>query len=43
MRLGSYRPQYEVDFLVKERVTLLSGHPNVDTQLLNLGTVSYSL
>jgi len=41
MRLGSYRPPYDVDFSAKERVTLLSGHPNGDTQLLNLGTVSF--
>ena len=27
-------------FSAKERVTLLSGHRNGDTQLLNLGTVS---
>ena len=40
MRLGSYRPQYDVDFSAKERVTSLSGHPNGDAQLLNLGTVS---
>ena len=42
MRLGSYRPPYDVDFTAKERVTLLSGHPNGDTQLLNLGTVSFT-
>ena len=42
MRLGSYRPPYDVDFSAKERVTLLSGHPNGDTQLLNLGTVSFT-
>jgi len=29
-------------FSAKERVTLLSGHPNGDTQLLNLGTVSFT-
>ena len=40
MRLGSYRSPYDVDFSAKERVTLLSGHPNGDAQLLNLGTVS---
>jgi len=42
MRLGSYRPPYDVDFSAKERVTLLSGHPNGDTQLLNLGTASFT-
>jgi len=42
MRLGSYRPPYDVDFSAKERVTLLSGHPNGDTQLLDLGTVSFT-
>jgi len=42
MRLGSYRPQYDVDFSAKERVTSLSGHPNGDAQLLNLGTVSFA-
>jgi len=31
----------DVDFSAKERVTLLSGHPNGDTQLLNLETVSF--
>jgi len=41
MRLGSYRPPYNVDFLVKKRVILLSGHPSGDTQLLNLGTVCF--
>jgi len=40
MRLGSYRPPYDVDLSAKERVTLLSGHPNDDTQLVNLGIVS---
>jgi len=39
---SSYRPPYDVDFSAKERVTLLSGHPNGDTQLLNLGTVSFA-
>ena len=38
MRLGSHRLSYDVDLSVKERVILLSGHPNGDTQLLNLGT-----
>jgi len=42
MRLGSYKPPYDVDFSAKERVILLSGHPNCDTQLLNLGTVSFA-
>jgi len=42
MRLGSYRPTYDVDFSAKERITLLSGHPNGDTQLFNLGTVSFT-
>jgi len=42
MRLGSYRPPHDVDFSAKERVTLLSGHPNGDNQLLNLGTVSFT-
>ena len=42
MRLGSYRPPYNVAFSAKEGVTLLSGHPNGDTQLLNLGTVSFT-
>jgi len=28
--------------LGQKRVTLLSGHPNGDTQLLNLGTVSFA-
>jgi len=43
MRLGSYRPPYDVDFSVKERyTTLLAGHPSGDTQLLNLGTVSFT-
>jgi len=42
MQLGSYTPPYDVDFSAKERVTLLSGHPNGDTQLLNLGTVSFT-
>jgi len=42
MCLGSYRPPYDVDFLAKERITLLSGHPNGDNQLLNLGTVSFT-
>jgi len=41
-RLGSYRPPYDVNFSAKERITLLSGHPNGDTQLLNLGTVSFT-
>jgi len=34
MRLGSYRPPHDVDFSAKERVTLLSGYPDGDTQLL---------
>jgi len=35
MRLGSYRPLYDVDFSAKEeKVTLLSGYPDGDTQLL---------
>jgi len=42
MRLGSYRSPYDVDFSAKERVTLLSGHPNSNSQLLNLGTVSFT-
>jgi len=42
MRLGSYRPPYDIDFSAKERVTMLSGHPNGDTQLLNLGKVSFT-
>jgi len=42
MRLGSYRPLCAVDFSAKEKVTLLSGQPNGDTQLLNLGTVSFT-
>jgi len=42
MLLGTYRPPYDVDLSAKERVTLLSGHPNGDTQLLNLGTVSFT-
>jgi len=42
MRLGSYRPPSNINFSVKERVTLLSGHPNGNTQLLNLGTVSFT-
>ena len=42
MRLGNYRPPYGGDFSAKERVILLSGHPNGDTQLLNLGTVSFA-
>jgi len=42
MRLGSYRPPYDVDFSAEEKVTLLSGHPNGDTQLLNIGTVSFT-
>jgi len=33
---------YDVDFSAKERVTLLSGHPSGDTQLLNLGTMSFT-
>jgi len=37
-----YRPPYDADFSAKERVILLSGHPNGDTQLLNLGTVSFT-
>jgi len=40
--LGSYRPPHDVDFSAKKRVTLLSGHPNGDTQLLNRGTVSFA-
>jgi len=42
MRLGSYRPPYDVDFSAKERATLLSGHVDGDIQLLNLGTVSFT-
>ena len=42
MRLGRYKPPYDVDFSAKERVILLSGHPNGDTQQLNLGTVSFA-
>jgi len=42
MRLGSCRPPYDDDLLAKKRSTLLSGHPNCDTQLLNLGTVSFT-
>ena len=42
MRLGSCRPPYDVDFTAKERVTLLSAHPNGDSQLLNLGSVSFT-
>jgi len=42
MRLGSYRPPYNVDFSPKKRVILLSGHPNGDTQLLNLETVAFA-
>jgi len=42
MRLGSYRPPYDVDFSAKERVSLLSGHPDGDTQLLNLENVSFT-
>ena len=42
MRLGSYRPLYDVDFSAKERVSLLSGHPDGDTQLLNLENVSFA-
>jgi len=42
IRLGSYRPQYDDGFSAKERVILLSGHPNGDTQLLNLGTVYFT-
>jgi len=42
MRLGSNRPPYDIDFSAKEKVILLSGHPNVDTQLLNLGTVYFT-
>jgi len=41
MRLGSYRPPCDVDFSAKERVILLSGHPNGDTQVINLGTVTF--
>jgi len=41
IRLGSYRPPYDVDVSAKERVILLSGHPNGNTQLLNLGTISF--
>jgi len=36
IRLGSYIPPYDVEISAKERVILLSGHPNGDTQLLNL-------
>jgi len=42
MRLGSYRPQYDIDFSTKGRVSLLTGHPSGDTQLLNLGTVCFT-
>ena len=42
MRLGSCRPPYDIDFSPKERVILLSGHPNGNTQLVNLGTVSFT-
>jgi len=42
MRLGSCRPPYDVNFSTKERVILLSGHPSGDTQMLNLGTVSFA-
>jgi len=42
MRLSSYRPPYDVDFSAKERVILLSGHPNGDTQLVNLAVVSFA-
>jgi len=42
MWLGSYRPPSDVDFSTKERVTLLSGHPNGGTQLLNLGTACFT-
>jgi len=42
MRLIIYRPPYDTDFSAKEKVTLLSGHPDGDTQLLNLGTVSFT-
>jgi len=42
MRLGSYRPSYDVNFGQRKRVTLLSGHPHCDTQMLELGTVSFT-
>ena len=42
MRLGSHRPPYGVNFLAKERVILLSCHPNGDTQLFNIGIVSFT-
>ena len=42
MRLGSYRPPYDVDVSAKERVTLFSDQPNGDTQLLNLGTMCFT-
>jgi len=42
MWLGSYRPPYDSDFSAKERVILLSGHPNGDTHLLDLTTVSFA-
>jgi len=42
MRLGSCRPSYDVNFGQREIVTLLSGHPHGDTQLLELGTVSFT-
>jgi len=43
MQLGCYRPQYYVDFPdQRKRVSLFSGHPKCITQLLNLGTVSFT-
>jgi len=42
IQIGSYIPPYDVDFSAKERVSLLSGHPNGDIQLLNLGCVSFA-
>ena len=42
MRLGSYRPSYDVNFGQRKIVTLLSGHPHGDTQLLELRTVSFT-
>jgi len=42
IRLGNYRPPYDLDFSAKERVILLSGHPKGETQLLNLGIVSFA-
>jgi len=36
---GSYRPLYDINFSVKERVTWLSGQLNGDTQLHTLSRV----